>query len=412
MAQSIAAVSISRTFASLRHPNYRLWFIGQLFSLVGTWMQNTAQGYLIYELTGSALYLGLVSFAAGVPTWLFTLYGGVIADRIPRRNLLLITQTSAMVLAFILAALVLTGIVQPWMILILAFFLGTVNAFEAPVRISFVRELVADREDMPNAIALNATLFNAAATLGPAVGGLTYAAVGPGLCFILNGISFSAVLTALALMRIAVLPAPTQRVSAVLQLKEGFAYVRSQPAILYLMIGSAFLSICGFSLFALMPAWAKDVLGGDATTNGLLNSARGLGSMVGALLIATLSYLKRRGRMWALGSYAMPLFTLLFALMRELPLSLLMLFGFGLNLMMIANINNALIQMEVPDELRGRVMSIYTLVFQGGFPIGSLLAGAAAAQIGEPTTIAISAVLLLGFALFTSRYRPEIGRME
>ena len=412
MAQSIAAVSISRTFASLRHPNYRLWFIGQLFSLVGTWMQNTAQGYLIYELTGSALYLGLVSFAAGVPTWLFTLYGGVIADRIPRRNLLLITQTSAMVLAFILAVLVLTGIVQPWMILILAFFLGTVNAFEAPVRISFVRELVADREDMPNAIALNATLFNAAATLGPAVGGLTYAAVGPGLCFILNGISFSAVLTALALMRIAVLPAPTQRVSAVLQLKEGFAYVRSQPAILYLMIGSAFLSICGFSLFALMPAWAKDVLGGDATTNGLLNSARGLGSMVGALLIATLSYLKRRGRMWALGSYAMPLFTLLFALMRELPLSLLMLFGFGLNLMMIANINNALIQMEVPDELRGRVMSIYTLVFQGGFPIGSLLAGAAAAQIGEPTTIAISAVLLLGFALFTSRYRPEIGRME
>ena len=412
MAQSIAAVSISRTFASLRHPNYRLWFIGQLFSLVGTWMQNTAQGYLIYELTGSALYLGLVSFAAGVPTWLFTLYGGIIADRIPRRKLLLITQSSAMALAFILAALVLTETVQPWMILILAFLLGTVNAFEAPVRISFVRELVADREDMPNAIALNATLFNAAATLGPAIGGLTYAAVGPGMCFILNGISFSAVLIALALMRIVLTPAPPRRVSAVSQLKEGFAYVRSEPAILYLMIGSAFLSICGFGIFALMPAWAKDVLGGDATTNGLLNSARGLGSMIGALLIATLSYLKRRGRMWAIGSYAMPLFTLLFAMTRLLPLSLLMLFGFGLNLMMIANINNALIQMEVPDELRGRVMSIYTLVFQGGFPIGALLAGAAATQIGPQNTIGISAVLLFGFAIFTSIRRPDISRLE
>jgi predicted MFS family arabinose efflux permease len=412
MAQSTTAISISRTFASLRHPNYRLWFIGQLLSLVGTWMQNTAQGYLIYELTGSALYLGLVSFAAGVPTWLFTLFGGVIADRIPRRNLLLVTQTSAMLLAFILAVLVLTGTVRPWMILILAFLLGTVNAFEAPVRISFVRELVSDREDMPNAIALNATLFNAAATVGPAVGGLVYAAVGPGLCFTINGISFIAVLIALGLMRIAAMPAPLRRLSAVSQLKEGFTYVMSEPAILYLMVGSAILSICGFGLFALMPAWAKGVLGGDATTNGLLNSARGLGSMIGALLIATLSHLKRRGKMWSIGSYALPLFTLLFAIMRLLPLSLLMLLGFGLNLMMIANINNALIQMEVPDELRGRVMSIYTLVFQGGFPIGSLLAGAAAAQIGEPATVGISATLLFVFAIFTTFRRPEIRRME
>ena len=375
-------------------------------------MQNTAQGYLIYELTGSALYLGLVSFAAGVPVWLFTLYGGVIADRISRRSLLLVTQTCAMLLAFVIAILVLTGTIQPWMILILAFLLGTVNAFEGPVRISFVRELVAEREDMPNAIALNATLFNAAATVGPAIGGLVYAAVGPGLCFIVNGISFTAVITALGLMRIAAVPAPARRISAVSQLKEGFAYVRKEPAILYLMVATAFISICGFGLFALMPAWAKDVLGGDATTNGWLNSARGLGSMLGALLIATLSHLKNRGKMWTIGSYAMPLFALFFAGMRLLPLSLLMLLGFGLNLMMITNINNALIQMEVPDELRGRVMSIYTLVFQGGFPIGSLLAGAAATQFGEPAAVSIAAVLLIGFAVFTTFRRPEIRRME
>ena len=260
MAQSTAAISISRTFAYLRHPNYRLWFIGQPLSLVGTWMQNTAQGYLIYELTGSALYLGLVSFAAGMPTWLFTLYGGVIADRIPRRRLLLITQTPAMLLAFILAVLVLTDIVQPWMILILAFLLGTVNAFEAPVRISFVRELVSDREDMPNAIALMPPCLmpsyrrpsgrwidlcrrRARVVLHPQRHLIQCCACCPGS------------------MHITLAPAPIRRVSAISQTREGFAYVLSQPVILYLMIGSAFLSICGFGIFALMPAWAKDVMG-------------------------------------------------------------------------------------------------------------------------------------------------------
>lgn len=412
MSDKSANLSVAKTFASLRHPNYRLWFIGQLVSLMGTWMQNTAQGYLIYELTESTTYLGIVSFAAGIPTWLFTLFGGVIADRIPRRTLLRITQSAAMFLAFILAVLVFFQWVQPWMVIILAFLLGTVNAFEAPVRISFVRELVDDREDMPNAIALNATMFNTAAVVGPAVGGLVYAAVGPGWCFTINGISFIAVLIALWLMRLSPFIPPKQTSSTLLQLKEGLAYAWGESNIRYILASTAMISIFGFGLFTLMPAWARDVLGGDAATNGLLLSGRGLGSMIGALMVATLSHLKMRGRMWTIGSFVLSLCAVWFALMRWLPLSLLALVGLGWGLMSMVNINNAIIQMQVPDALRGRVMGIYSLLFQGGMPIGSLIAGTVAAQIKEPLTVIGSAMLLLAFACFTWLLRPQLRTME
>ena len=176
-----------QTFAALKYPNYRLWFFGQLVSLAGTWMQSAALGYLIYQITRSPVYLGYVSFASGIPTWLFTLYGGVIADRVSRRALMIITQTSMMILAFILAALTFTAVVQPWHILLLAFLLGVAQAFDAPARQAFVLEMV-EREDLTNAVALNATMFNLAVAVGPAVGGLTYAAFGHGWCFMLNGL--------------------------------------------------------------------------------------------------------------------------------------------------------------------------------------------------------------------------------
>jgi MFS family permease len=188
-----------RTFAALKHSNYRLWFQGQLVSLFGTWMQTTAQGFLVFELTHSPEYLGYVGFAAGIPTWLFTLYGGVIADRVPRRTLLTVTQTSMMVLAFILAGLVFSHLVQPWHILALAFLLGVANSFDAPARQAFVGEMVA-REDLTNAIALNATMFHMATAVGPAVAGFTYALFGPGWCFTLNGLSFIAVIAALRIV--------------------------------------------------------------------------------------------------------------------------------------------------------------------------------------------------------------------
>ncbi|MDP2994787.1 MAG: MFS transporter, partial [Anaerolineales bacterium] len=246
---------LQETFASLKHYNYRLWFFGQIVSLVGTWMQSTAQGYLIYQLTGSPAYLGLVGFVGGLPAWLFTLYGGVVADRISRRNMMVITQTAMLVLAFILAALTFTNAVQPWHIIVLAFLLGVANAFDAPARVAFVTELVS-REDMTNAIALNSTMFNIATVVGPSVAGLTYAAFGPAWCFTLNGISFIAVIVALLFMRIKPIVQPSRRATVLADLKEGLRYVFSHSLILSLIGSVGLVSIFGIGMLTLLPAWA------------------------------------------------------------------------------------------------------------------------------------------------------------
>src|SRR5262249_16874675 len=247
-----ARPSVQQTFAALRHRNYRLWFTGQLVSLFGTWMQTTAQGYLVFQLTQSPAYLGYVGFAAGVPAWLFRVYGGVIADRMPRRTLMLITQTAMMILAFVLAGLVFAGLVQPWQIVILAFLLGVANAFDGPARLAFVVELV-DREDLTNAIALNATMFNLATATGPAVAGLTYALIGPAWCFTLNGLSFLAVITALLRMKLPPKPA-ARRASTWADLGEGVRYIAREPAIRTLIGLVGMTSLFGISFATLFPA--------------------------------------------------------------------------------------------------------------------------------------------------------------
>ena len=386
------------TFAALNHPNFRLWFIGQMISLVGTWMQTTAQGYLVYELTKSPVFLGYVGFAGGIPAWFFTLYGGLIADRVSRRNLIIITQSSMMILAFVLAGLVFTGLVQPWHIIALAFLLGIANAFDAPARQSFVVELVG-REDLSNAIALNSTLFNGGALIGPAAAGLVYAWVGSAWCFTINGLTFLGVITALALMHINRPKNHASRLSAGKQIREGLGYVKSHRMVQALMLNMVMICLFGLSLVTLLPAWAVDILGGDVKTNGALLSARGGGALIGALMIAALSRYNVKGKLWTAGSFIMPAAILAFADARWLPLSLAVIGVFGWSFMVQANTSNALIQAEVPDELRGRVMSLYTLTFMGGMPIGSLLAGMAADWIGEPLTIQISAVILLLFAI-------------
>src|ERR687894_416285 len=235
-----------RTFAALRHPNYRLWFLGQLVSLVGTWMQITAQSFLIFELTRSTAYLGYVGFANGLPAWLFMLYGGVVADRVARRTLLVITQSTMLVLAAILAALTLAQLVQPWHIVLLALALGTANAFDAPAAQAFVFELV-DREDVTNAIALNATLFNLATVVGPTVAGLTYAAFGAAWCFGLNGVSFLGVITALLLMRLPARTIAPRTRSALADLKEGLRYTISHPLLRYLIAVPAVTALFGMA---------------------------------------------------------------------------------------------------------------------------------------------------------------------
>jgi MFS family permease len=291
------SLDLRQTFTALKYRNYRLWFMGQLVSLVGTWMQTTAQGYLVFQLTHSPAYLGYVGFAAGVPSWLFMLYGGGVADRVPRRNLLLATKTAMMMLAFILTALTFLGLVQPWHIILLALALGVANAFDAPARQAFVFEMV-EKQDLTNAIALNSSMFNLATVTGPAVAGVTYALFGPAWCFSINGLSFLAVIAALLMMQLKPF-AGRPRAGAVLDdLRAGLRYVGANAPIKTLIGVAAMMSLFGMAYVTLIPAWAVTVLGGDSATNGWLLSARGLGALSGALMIAAL------GRITFIGTIA------------------------------------------------------------------------------------------------------------
>jgi len=399
-----------RTFAALQYPNYRRWFVGQLVSLIGTWMQTTAQGFLVYQLTHSTAYLGLVGFAAGIPSWLFMLYGGVIADRVARRRLLVITQSAMMLLAFILAALTFSNLVQPWHVVLLALAVGTANAFDAPSRQAFVFELV-ERRDITNAIALNSSLFNLATVVGPTVAGLTYAAFGAAWCFLLNGVSFIAVIVALLLMRLPARAATPRTRSALAQLQEGLGYTLRNPLLRTLIAVPGVAALFGTAYATLLPAWAVQVLGGDATTNGLLQSARGAGSLLGALMIAAFAYVGRRGRWLTTGLFVFPTLLLVFSAVRSLPLSLVMLVGVGWGSMVLFNMANSLVQTHVSDELRGRVMSIYTLTFFGGMPLGALWSGTLAGFIGAPLTIVVSALIVLAFAALFWVAVPGLRRL-
>ena len=374
-------------------------------------MQSTAQAYLVYELTKSPAYLGYVSFAAGLPTWLFTLYGGVIADRFSRRGMMLVTQSSMMLLAFLLAALVYTGTIQPWMIIVMAFLLGVANAFDAPARVSFVAELV-DRKDLTNGIALNSTMFNSATVVGPAIAGITYAALGPAWCFVINGFSFIAVIIALLLMHLPHIERIPRRVSALADVREGFHYAVNNRVIRILIVSQGVLSMFGLSLMVLLPAWSADVLNGDARTYGMLLSGRGIGALIGALMIASMGSLNVRGKLWTIGNLSMPLVMSVFALARWIPVSMALIIITGWSFMVQVNTSNALVQTQVEDHLRGRVMSIYTLIFFGGMPIGGLIAGKLADRVGEPVTLLINAAILMTFAIFVYLRFPFLRKQD
>jgi MFS family permease len=403
--------SARETFAALRYPNYRLWFFGQMVSLMGTWMQATAQGFLVYELTRSPEFLGYVGFAAGAPTWLFMLYGGLIADRMSRRTLLVITQVFMMLLALILAGLTFLNWVQPWQIILFAFLLGVANAFDAPTRQAFVVEMV-DREDLTNAIALNSTMFNSATAVGPAIGGLVYALVGPAWCFTINGLSFIAVISALLAMRLKPVAHARRSGSALADIKVGLKYVSQNTTIRLLILNMVIVSLFGMGFVTLFPAWSVNILDGDSTTNGFLQSARGLGALLGALIIASMGRYRYKGRLLMIGAFIFPCMLLVFLSVRWLPLALLALVGVGLGQMIMMNTSNAIVQTKTPDELRGRVMSIYTLSFFGFMPLGALLAGGLAARLGEPLTGYLGAFVLLGFALLVWWRVPSLRQSE
>ena len=411
MATRIFSLGVGRTFTALKYPNFRLWFSGQVISLFGTWMQTTAQGFLVYELTKSPAYLGYVGFAAGIPSWIFMLLGGVASDRFKRRNLLIAAQSSMMILAFILAALTFYKLVQPWHIIVLAFFLGIANAFDAPARLAFAPEMV-EKEDLTNAIALNAMMFNLGAIVGPAAAGLVYALAGPGWCFTINGISFLAVILALMRMHLNGDAPPIPMRSAFAEIREGIRYVITDRVVRNLISLVGITSMFGISFVTLLPAWAVNILGGDVTTNGWLNSFRGLGAVIGALFIASLGRFKYRGRVLTAGTFLFPLLIIIFSLIRSIPLSLISLCGVGAAIVITLNMTNSIVQTTVPDHIRGRVMSIYSMIFFGMNPIGALLLGQAAAVISEPAALLTGAVILTLSAILFWFFAPFIRKLE
>ena len=402
---------LSQTFTALKYPNFRLWFFGQLISLLGTWMQMMAQSYLVFELTKSPAFLGYVNFAFGLPSWIFMLYSGVISDRMSRRKLMLISQSTMMLLAFVLTWLTFSGLIQPWHIVVLAFLLGVATAFDAPARQAIIFELV-DKKDITNAVALNSTLFNLSAVAGPAAAGIIYMAFGPEWCFAVNGISYLAVIAALMLMKLEAREIPSKTSSTLSSLKEGIKYTFSKPDIWPIMCLVGATSLCGFSFATLMPAWAVTILEGDATTNGLLQAARGGGAVLSALILASLGRFAFRGKLISFSAFGFPLLLVVFAMIRNVALSLLMLVLVGIALQLLVNLSNAILQTQSKDSVRGRVMSIYSLTHFGFMPIGGLFAGMMAEFAGEPLTVILSsAILLLSVSILWIK-APQLRKLK
>lgn len=401
---------LTATFSSLRHPNYRLWFIGQLISLIGTWMQNVAVPWLVYHLTGSPFFLGLVSFTAAVPMLTLTLWAGVLADRMHRKRLLMITQTVMMLLAFLLAAAFYRGKLEWWHILFFAAASGTAQAFDAPARQAMVADLV-PREQMMNAIALNSAMFNGARVIGPALAGITLAATGPGWCFIINGISFLAVILGLARMKLPRGHPHKTRQRALSQIREGLGYIWRHESIGTLILVLAVTNVFAVGFTSLLPAFAKDVLGSPEVGLGLMSTAVGVGALLGALLLAALGNFRRKGLLLTVGNLLFPAFVIAFSYSHTMWISLVLLTGTGFGFMVQNATVNTLIQSRVEDRLRGRVMSVYTIVFQGFFPVGALFAGTVAQHSDIQTGSAVGAMIALGFGLMLLWRVPKIRNL-
>lgn len=381
---------------SFRHRNYRLFFGGQLVSLIGTWMQSVAQGWLVLTLTNSPLDLGIVAAVQFVPVLALGLFGGVIADAFPKKRTLLAAQTVMMVLAFVLAGLTLTGVVEVWMIVVLALLLGCANAVDMPVRQAFVIEMVG-REDVANAVALNSAMFNTARIVGPAVAGLTIAAIGIGAAFVVNGLSFVAVIAALLAMRdgelrpVTLGPVPHSVREVADSLADGLRYVRRTPVVLLAIVVVGVVSTAGMNFTVVLPAYARDVLGQGAAGYGLLMSSLGVGSVVAALALAV----RGRATPWAIvgGAVLAGLAEIAMAPTRAFGVALLLGFAVGLGAVSMAANANSTIQLAVPDRLRGRVIGVYTTVFVGSTPIGGLATGAIASALGVATAVAIGGAI-------------------
>ncbi len=399
-------------FRALRHRNYRLYFFGQFFSLSGAWIQNVAQGWLVYELTHSSFWLGFVGFLNFLPLSIFSVLAGSIADRVPKHRLLLILQIPPMLLAFAFAILVWTETAAVGWISVLAFGFGLVNAFDIPTRQSFVVELVG-KEDLANGIALNSATFNTARLLGPAIGGIVIASLGAGWCLFINGISYLTAIWALAAMRFEKKSTPQNRHAPLRHsIREIVIYIRQTRPVYGLLILVGAITIFGSSFWILMPVFASQILRGGAIELGKLMSSGGFGALGSALFVAGFGHRFRPRRLVFAGVAIFVVAVSIFALSKTLYLSLVMiaLAGFGIILFYI-NANSAL-QRRVPDHLRGRIMGVYALAFGGLSPFGNLQIGFFADKIGAPLAIIIGAAICAVMAYVVSRLVPPSREPE
>jgi MFS family permease len=399
-------------FRALKHRNFQLFTIGQLISLIGTWMQNTAQQWLVYKLTGSAALLGVFGFASQLPMLCLAWMGGYVGDRYNRHRGVIITQTLAMILAFVLAGLTLTHLIRTWHLIVIALLVGIVNAFDVPIRQSFFVHMVG-QEDLPNAIALNSSIFNGARIIGPAIAGFTIVLVGEGWCFFLNGVSFIAVLVALLMMRIEHRQNKYSGESPVRSFIEGFRFAMSDVPIRSALFLLSLLSAFGLQYSVFLPIYARDILHGGPKTLGLLGSAAGVGALLGALQFAARTQYKGLARWLAATCTTCALGLLVFSQAATFWLCAAVLFvvGFAATSQMAAT--NTIIQQRVPDQMRSRLMAVYATMFMGVQPIGALVAGGVAKHIGAPHTLLVFGTLVLaGSLIFISQVVMKAKRQQ
>jgi MFS family permease len=394
------------TLRALRHRNFQLFFSGQLISLTGTWMQSVAQAWLVYSLTKSALLLGSVGFASQIPVFLIAPFGGIAADRANRQRLVIGTQIASMTLAGILAWLTLSGHIHVWHIFVLAALLGVVNAFDIPGRQSFLIDMVG-KEDLMNAIALNSSMFNGARVIGPAVAGILVARIGEGWCFALNSISYVAVIVGLLLMRVHS-PRRGSNHSPVEDIIEGFRWVNQTRVIRALLLLIGLVSMVGMPYTVLMPVFADKILHGGARGLGILMGATGVGALFGALTLAAKVGVKGLGRWVTITCASLGISLFCFSFSTSFWLSAALLLPVGYSMMLQMACSNTLIQTMVPDQLRGRVMSLYSMMFMGMAPFGAFFGGALAHRIGAPITVAVGGVACVIGAIWFGRALPEL----
>jgi MFS family permease len=403
---------VSIRFRALKHRNFQLFFAGQLVSLIGTWMQSTAQLWLVYKMTNSAALLGFFGFANQIPILFLASLGGYVGDRYNRHLGVIWTQTAALILSFVLAALTLLGVVRVWEIILIGFFAGIVNAFDVPIRQSFLIQMVG-KEDLPNAIALNSSIFNSARVVGPAIAGFAITWVGEGWCFFLNGISFLAVIIALLMMRLKKFEPRVSKDSPLQNFVQGFRFAMSDRPIRSVLLLLSLMSFLGMQYSVFMPIFARDILHVGPSRFGWLMSSAGIGAVIGALHFAARTNYKGLVESIAATSATFALGLMFFSQSRIFWFSTAMLLIVGFSATSLMAATNTIVQSRVPDELRGRIMAVYATMFLGVQPLGALIAGGMAKRIGAPHALtAAGSICLIGSLIFLFRVVMRMDRAQ